>query len=345
MQHNIIFNTVNNVGFIILNRPESKNALNQEMYIELKQYLREWEKNKKLIIIKSAVENVFSAGGDLKAVKSKTANRAYFSIVYNTIYLIANYKIPYVAFMSGITLGGGLGVSIHGQYRVATDRTVVAMPEARLGYFPDVGASYFLPRLPDYVGTYMGLTGEKIKGNDVVTIGLGTHFVSSTRLEELEDALVRTLNKMEVGVILNKFNEPAENSTLAPHFNDIKLCFSASTVEGIMERLKSVNNDWSIKTIHTLQSMCPASLKITLRALQRGAQMELLPCLKMEYRMISRVFDNHDFREGVRAYITQKHQKPKWHHKSIGDVDEDHVESYFRNLPVNEEFVLTASKI
>lgn len=161
-ESDVIFETLNNAGIITLNRPKTLNSLNYSMVSQLLPKLQEWEKSKHLVIIKGAGEKAFCAGGDIKAAIDKVEGPRFFFTEYNVNYLIGKYKIPYIAFIDGITMGGGLGLSVHGRYRVATEKTMIAMPETKIGLFPDVGGSYFLPRLQVNLGLYLGLTGKQI---------------------------------------------------------------------------------------------------------------------------------------------------------------------------------------
>ncbi|KOB66192.1 3-hydroxyisobutyryl-coenzyme A hydrolase [Operophtera brumata] len=303
----VLFETLNNVGIITLNRPKALNSLNTSMVSKILPQLQEWESNKALVIVKGAGEKAFCAGGDVKVAIDKVEGPRFFRTEYSVNQLIGRYKIPYVAFIDGITMGGGIGMSVHGRYRVATEKTVIAMPETKIGLFPDVGGSYFLPRLPVNLGLYLGLTGDRLKAKDVVKAGIATHFVSSRRLYELEKLLSRCSSEVEVDSLLNKFNEEPDEFSLAPHVQHINYCFAAPSIEEVIERLE--------KTIH---SMCPGSLKITLKALQRGAQLELA-----QYK------DNN----------------PQWNPRTLADVTDEYVESYFKKLPDDKELVFPDSKL
>ncbi|KAF9414779.1 hypothetical protein HW555_007411 [Spodoptera exigua] len=304
-EQDVLFETLNNAGIITLNRPKALNSLNTSMVTKILPQLQEWENKKTLVIVKGAGDKAFCAGGDVKAAIDKVEGPRFFYTEYNCNYLIGKYKIPYIAIINGITMGGGLGLSVHGRYRIATEKTVIAMPETKIGLFPDVGGSYFLPRLQVNLGLYLGLTGDRLKGWDVVKSGIATHYVPSKRLYELEVLLSRCTDEVEVDNLLNKFHEPSEQFSLSDNIKHINYCFAASTIEEIIERLEKVQNDWSVKTLKTLSQMCPGSLKITLRALQRGAQLELGQCLKMEYRVACRATENHDFPE-AHGYINDK---------------------------------------
>ncbi|KAJ0179051.1 hypothetical protein K1T71_005826 [Dendrolimus kikuchii] len=344
-EQDVLFETLNNAGIITLNRPQALNSLNTSMVTKMLPQLQDWEKSKALVIIKGAGDKAFCAGGDVKKAIDRVEGPEFFNMEYTVNYTIGNYKIPYIAIINGITMGGGLGLSVHGRYRVATEKTVIAMPETKIGLFPDVGGSYFLPRLQVNLGLYLGLTGDRLKGKDVVKAGIATHFISSQRLYELEKLLSRCSNDMEVNALLSKFSEPLDEFTLAPHIKHINYCFAASTIEEIIERLEKVQNDWSVKTLKTLSQMCPGSLKITLRALQRGAQLELGQCLRMEYRLAYRATENHDFPEGVRALLIDKDNNPKWNPKTLAEVTDEYVESYFKKLPEEKELKFVEAKL
>lgn len=159
-ESDVLFETLNNAGILILNRPKALNSLNTSMVTKMLPQLQEWERSKSLVIVKGAGEKAFCAGGDVKLAIDKVEGPRFFFTEYNVNNLIGRYKIPYVAFINGITMGGGLGMSVHGRYRVATEKTLIAMPETKIGLFPDVGGSYFLPRLQVNLGLYLGLTGK-----------------------------------------------------------------------------------------------------------------------------------------------------------------------------------------
>ncbi|XP_045776172.1 3-hydroxyisobutyryl-CoA hydrolase, mitochondrial-like isoform X2 [Maniola jurtina] len=334
----VLFQTTHNAEIITLNRSKALNALNTSMVDKLLSQLRKMENKRSLVIIKGdGTSKAFCAGADIKVVFDTVECYSFVSKLYNICYLLGNYKIPCVSLLNGIAMGGGLCMSVHGRYSVATENSIVAMPETKIGYFPDSGGSYFLPRLPLNLGFYMGLTGATLKGKDAVKAGIATHFVPSKRLHELEELLTRCTNDLEVQNLLNKFNEPIDEYSFAPNIKYISDCFAASTVEEIIERLKKVQNESSIKTLETLHLMSPTALKVTLNTLQRGAQLDLPECLKMEYRVACRSFISHDASEGVRALLVDKDNKPQWEPKTLAEVDNDTVESYFKTLPQEKE--------
>ncbi|XP_067618671.1 3-hydroxyisobutyryl-CoA hydrolase, mitochondrial isoform X2 [Eurosta solidaginis] len=240
-------------GFIILNRPKALNALNLEMTRKVYKHLKKCEMTKSMVIIKGAGDKAFCAGGDVRSIVEAGAteeSKSFFREEYTLNALIGNYVIPYIAIIDGITMGGGVGLSVHGKYRVATERTLFAMPETAIGLFPDVGGSYFLPRLEGKLGLYLGLTGYRLKGDDVLKAGIATHFCESTKLEDLQNDLLNCKDADTVQNILDKYNAPTKKDfVLQEVMEKINKCFDANSVEEIVENLKSDGSDWAKKTL------------------------------------------------------------------------------------------------
>ncbi|XP_023164235.2 3-hydroxyisobutyryl-CoA hydrolase, mitochondrial isoform X2 [Drosophila hydei] len=334
-----------NKGMIIINRPKALNAINLEMVRKIYKHLKKCEKSKSLMIIKGTGEKAFCAGGDVRALVDAgptDESKSFFREEYTTNALIGNYKIPYIAIIDGITMGGGVGLSVHGKYRVATDRTLFAMPETAIGLFPDVGGSYFLPRLQGKLGIYLGLTGHRLRGGDVYHAGIATHYCESSKIPELETALLNCPDADDVPDILEKFqSQPEKPFSLAPVLEQINKHFSASSVEGILESLQTDDSDWAKKQLEILCKVSPTSLKVTFRQLELGSQLSLAQCLIMEYRLAVRHLEPRaDFKEGVRALLIDKDQKPKWQPSTLAEVTEDHLQWFFKKLPDTEELKL-----
>ncbi|CAF0971777.1 unnamed protein product [Adineta steineri] len=237
----------------------------------------------------------------------------FFRKEYTLNYLTGNYKLPYVAIINGITMGGGVGLSVHGPFRIATETTTIAMPETAIGLFPDVGGSHFLPRLSNNLGVFLGLTGYRLRGIDVLHAGFATHFVPTNRLEEVERKLVDIpkANYNTVKDVLDKSSESVNSHapfSLQDQLPLINRVFSIDTknVETILERLKSDGSDFALKQLATLEKMSPTSLKLTFEQLKRGQKLDLKDCLIMEYRLAQNTMIGHDFYEGVRAAIMNK---------------------------------------
>lgn len=292
------------------------------------------------MIIKGAGEKSFCAGGDVRTVVegSVADGKEFFRNEYRNNELIGNYKKPYIAIIDGITMGGGVGLSVHGKYRVATERTLFAMPETAIGLFPDVGGGFFLPKMPGNMGAYLGLTGFRLKGRDVQKAGVATHYVESSSLADLEAELVNCKNAMQIDKVLQKFTpKDTTEFVLQPHLAQIEKAFSGETVEEILKRLHADGSEWAMSTLKLLSKMSPTSLKVTLRQLQLGKSMTLRECLQMEFRLAAHCCINSDFKEGVRALLIDKDQQPKWNPDQVEKVTQDHVNRFFSPLPDKDE--------
>ncbi|XP_015167397.1 3-hydroxyisobutyryl-CoA hydrolase 1-like [Solanum tuberosum] len=248
-----------------------------------------------------------------------------------------------VSILHGIVMGGGLGVSAHGRFRVATEKTVCAMPEAALGVFPDVGASYFYSRLPGFFGEYAGLTGARLDGADMLACGLATHFVPSERLPFLEQELVKinTSDPDVISAIISHFSNIPKLKAESPYnkMRIIDCCFSRRTVEEIISSLgnEALNNkdDWISSTIQSMKKASPISLKITLRSIRQGRLQDVGSCLIREYRMVCHVFRGEfskDFFEGCRAILIDKDRNPKWEPSKLEQISDDDVDGYFSKI-------------
>eukprot|EP00249_Psilotum_nudum_P019855 c27449_g1_i3 orf=795-2246(-) len=282
-----------------------------------------------------------------KAGKFDESTR-FFHKEYNMNYILGTYRKSHVALLDGIVMGGGNGISMHGNFRVATEKTVFAMPETALGLHPDVGASYFLSHLCGYLGEYLGLTGARLDGAELFASGLATHFVPSERLAELEKRL-QNLNSGDLDIVnsaINEFSEkikPKEGSPLY-RLAQIDKCFSKNSMEEILNALEfegaKVDDNWYEATLRALRKASPVSLKITLRSIREGRHQSLYDCLVREYRMTARcVFRkiSTDFYEGCRAIVVDKDRNPKWDPATLELVTPAVVDHYFLPFETNTE--------
>ncbi len=285
-------------------------------------------------MIEGAGDRAFCAGGDIRALRDQqvAGDRASVDVFFNEEYalnlMIANYPKPYVALIDGICMGGGIGLSVHGPYRVATEHAAFAMPETAIGFFPDIGATYFLPRLPGQLGLYLGLTGLRVTGGDAVHAGLATHFVPRARIADLSTALARD------GVsALAEFAEPPPAFSLAEHLKQIDHCFSAETVAGIVARLEAIaaaaGGQWAEPALKALRSVSPSALHWTLLALRRGGNLTLPQVQEAEFRLTRTTMAHPDFAEGVRAMVVDKDRKPDWKPPMIEAVDPTAIAAMF----------------
>ncbi|KAG7568875.1 ClpP/crotonase-like domain superfamily [Arabidopsis thaliana x Arabidopsis arenosa] len=342
------------VRILTLNRPNQLNALCLDMISRLLQLFLAYEEDPsvKLVILKGQ-GRAFCAGGDAlplvrDIVQGKWRLAADFvTYQYTLNYVLATYSKTQVSILNGIVMGGGAGLSIHGRFRIATENTVFAMPETALGLFPDVGASYFLSRLPGFFGEYVGLTGARLDGAEMLACGLATHFVPSTRLTSLEADLykVGTSDPSFVSTILDAYTQhPHLKQQSAYHRLDvIDRCFSQRTVEEIIYALEGEAtqepNDWISTTIRALEKASPSSLKISLRSIREGRLQGVRLCLIREYRMACHVFKGEiskDFVEGCRAILIDKDRNPKWEPRRLEDMKDSMVDQYFERVEEEE---------
>lgn len=336
MSGDVLFEIKGHAGLITLNRPRALNALTLTMVREITPVLKRWmlDDNVRHVIIQAAGERAFCAGGDVRVLydwgRAKDAKYiAFYREEYLLNTLIKRYPKPYVALIDGIAMGGGVGLSVHGSHRVATERLVFAMPETGIGLFPDVGGSYFLPRLPGETGMYLGLTGHRIGATDAVHLGIATHYVPSDRLADLADALCRA---SEVADCLAEFAADPGPASLPDLRAAIDRHFGQDNVEAILDTLDADPSEWAGRTAADLRGKSPMSLKMTFRELREGLKLDFEECMRLEFRMVSRTIDSHDFFEGVRAAVIDKDQAPRWRPATLGEVSEAAVAAYFAPL-------------
>ncbi|XP_062466025.1 3-hydroxyisobutyryl-CoA hydrolase, mitochondrial [Pezoporus occidentalis] len=337
-------------GIITLNRPKALNALNLPMIRQIYPQIKTWEKDPEtfLIIIKGTGGKAFCAGGDIRAITDagRVGNKLaqdFFKEEYTLNNAIGTCKKPYVALIDGITMGGGVGLSVHGHFRVATEKTVFAMPETAIGLFPDVGGGYFLPRLSGKVGYYLALTGFRLKGRDVLKAGIATHFVESEKLPALEKDLIalKSSSTENIEDLLNSYHmkskaDEEKDFVLDEHMEKINSLFSGNSMEEIVKNLKQDGSAFAIKQLETINKMSPTSLKLTLRQLREGASMSLQDVLTMEYRLSQACMRGPDFYEGVRAVLIDRDQSPRWKPAALEEVSDEFVDDCFKPLGSND---------
>lgn len=339
----ILFERRGAAGLVTLNRPKALNAVTHEMVRALARQLALWATDGAVtrVIITAAGERAFSAGGDIRALydlgRAGRQDEAltFFREEYTLNSAIKRYPKPYVALIDGIVMGGGFGVSVHGSHRVAGDRFQFAMPEVGIGFFPDVGGTWVLPRMPDQMGTWCALTGDRLKTADAVATGIATHHVTSDRFADLADALC---GNVPVNATLAAFATPAGEGPVAARRGQIGRLFSQSRVEEILAGLDGADDDWARATAAAIRTKSPTSLKIALAQLRRGIDWSFTQCMQAEMRIVSRVVHDHDFYEGVRALIVDKDNAPRWSPATLAAVADAEVERHF--APLKDELVL-----
>jgi enoyl-CoA hydratase len=330
-------------GLVTLNRPQALNAVTLGMVRAFTHQLEEWRHDPAVtrVVLTAAGGRAFSAGGDIRALyDAGTTGRhdemlAFYGEEYVLNTMIKHYPKPYVALIDGIVMGGGVGLSVHGSHRVAGDRFSFAMPEVSIGFFPDVGATWFLPRLPGKLGAYCALTGERLGAADAVAATVATHRVSSSRFPDLVDALCGAVS---VDATLAAFAEPTGETKVAARRAAIDRLFKADRVEDILAALDAADNDaeFTKATAATIRLKSPTSLKLALAQMRAGAKLSFEACMQTEFRIVSRVIHGHDFYEGVRAVIVDKDNAPRWRPATLAEVLDAEIERHFAPLPHGE---------
>jgi enoyl-CoA hydratase len=339
----ILFERRGAAGIVTLNRAKALNAVTHEMVRALGRQLDEWATDGAVtrVIVAAAGERAFSAGGDIRALyEFGRAGRqqealGFFREEYALNTTIKRYRKPYISLIDGIVMGGGFGISVHGSHRVAGDRFQFAMPEVGIGFFPDVGGTWVLPRMPDRIGTWVALTGERLKTADAVATGVATHHVRSDRFADLTDALC---GNVSVDATLAAFAEAAAEGPVMARRDAIGRLFSGSSIEDILAALDA-GDEWSQMTAATIRAKSPTSLKIALAQVQRGGDWSFEQCMQNEFRIVSRIVHGHDFYEGVRAVIVDKDNAPRWRPATLAEVADAEVERHF--APLDDELRLS----
>ncbi|KAJ6033255.1 hypothetical protein N7499_009521 [Penicillium canescens] len=360
----VLFNSIYGIRSVELNRPKKLNSLNGSMARKIFPRLKEWEKSSlaNMILISGAGEKALCAGGDVAALakqnaeglEGQQASTSFFALEYALDHMIATYPKPVISFMDGITMGGGVGLSMHAPFRIATERTVFAMPETTIGFFPDVGGSFFLPRLDGETGTYLALTSERLKGVQTLYAGIATHYLHSSVLANVTQRLSELTfpDHVELPERLHTVNKTmAEFSLGLPPLEEepmlmagslrtaIDRCFAFNTVEEIFQALEqeTEHKEWAQKTLETLSSRSPTSLKVTLRQLRLGKKWSISETFKREHAISAHFMRHPDFVEGVNARLVSKPpRQAEWQPATLKEVSDEAVEEFFK-IPEGEE--------
>jgi enoyl-CoA hydratase len=287
-------------------------------------------------------ERGFCAGGDIRQIAEAgrgdgAGARAFFLAEYRLNHLLFAYAKPIVAIMDGVTMGGGVGISAPAEYRIATERTVFAMPETGIGLFPDVGGGWFLPRLPGETGLWLGLTGARLKAADCLLLGVATDYVESGRIDALTAALLAAPDAIET--VLTEFATDAGSPPLAQVQDDIDRLFVGDNIEAILDALAADGADWAKAQLAILKTKSPQALKVTLRELREGkTRTSFADEMAVEFRLAVRVCRRADFQEGVRAVLIDKDNAPRWSPASLDQIDDALLDALFAPLPPGHEW-------
>ena len=338
----------NGLGLLTLNRPKALNSLNLEMIRILGPVLRDWQREDsgvKVVVVRGQGGKAFCAGGDIRAITEVPGGemqRTFFREEYQLDHLVGSLAIPYVAIMNGITMGGGVGISVNGRFRIATERTMFAMPETGIGLIPDVGGGFFLPRLSGQLGMFLGLTGHRLKAWDCLQAGVATHAVSEAEIDEVISTLEHLastkdqVTEEDVEKALDNLNSAEATNhvfSLAEHSEVINRIFGSDSVENIVKLLREEKSPFAAKALKSIEAASPTSLKVAFRQIREGAELKSLgEVLQMEQRLVLRCCEDKDFYEGVRATLIDRDNKPQWSPATLEEVSAEKVDHYFSDL-------------
>jgi len=344
----IIFERRGGIGVIRLNRPKALNTLSLGMYRRFAPQLVAWGDDPAVhaVVVTGEGGRAFCAGGDVRAIYDARHGGSgetvdFFREEYSLIARVHRFPKPYIALMDGIVMGGGAGISVNGSHRIATEKTLFAMPEVHIGLFPDVGATRFLNLCPGRIGLYLALTGRRIGAADALYCGFATHYVASARLPALVEALTGiawrdAAARAQVDDVLARFVSDAGVSTLATIQPDVDRVFAAPSVETIVTALDDEASDWAKEARAAIARASPLSLEIVFRQLQLGKGMSVEAALGLEYRLTQHALAGHDFFEGIRAVLVDKDNAPRWCPDTLAAVSAPAVDAYFAPLGERE---------
>ena len=345
MSEDILAGIAGRIGHLSLNRPKALHALTLPMVRAMNTALLAWRDDPAVgaVVIDHAEGRGFCAGGDIAFLRDSALNdggksgRRFFYEEYQLNHLILTYPKPVIAFMDGITMGGGVGISGPATYRIATEATRLAMPETGIGLFPDVGGGWYLSRLAGRLGQYLALTGARLDGADCLWAGLATHYLPSAALTEAKQALIADPDA--AAAIMHRLSVVPPPAKIATQSADIDRLFASDRYEDVLTALTADGGEWATATLAMLRTKSPQTCKVALRQLRDSLHCEDFAAnMAMEYRIGSRVLVRPDFAEGVRAVIIDKDHAPKWNPPTPEAVTEDLLEAIFAPLPADQEW-------
>ncbi|KQR83197.1 enoyl-CoA hydratase/isomerase family protein [Sphingomonas sp. Leaf343] len=344
MTEDILVTVEGPVAYLRLNRPKAIHALNLSMCEAITAALEDWRADTAIeaIILDHAEGRGFCAGGDIRMLADSGSGdgsdaRAFFATEYRMNHRLFTYVKPIVAFMDGITMGGGVGIALPCRYRVATENTKFAMPETGIGLFPDVGGGWYLSRLPGRVGQYLALTGHRLHGAECLALGLATHYLPADRLEEAKARIAA--DPQAIDATLDALSIPAPDAPLLAHREAIDRLFAADDLETILAALDADGGDWAQAQRATLATKSPQAMKVSLKLVLDGAQMPTFEDeMRQEYAVAVHVVQRPDFAEGVRALIVDKDNAPRWNPATPAEVSDHMIDRIFAPLPAGEEW-------
>lgn len=343
-EHDLIIYQDGAIGRFHLNRPTALNALTAPMAYKMKDQLYAWavDDSIKAILIDAAGDRAFCAGGDIRYLyengkKDPKPGQDFWREEYKLNALINNFPKPYIAYMNGIVMGGGVGISSHGSHRIVTENTMLAMPETGIGFLPDVGGTYILSRSPGLTGLYLGMTGARMNAADAIFAGFADHFIPTDKLPLLTEKLINGAN---LDAAIAELASNAPDGTLAGLQADITEAFSGATALECTQKITAMaetGNAWAAKTLKLLRRHSPIAISAAFTAISEARSLDTIEqCLNVEYRFAHRALLGTEFYEGVKAIIIDKNHTPQWHPPTLEDVTADHLIALFAPLGTEE---------
>lgn len=344
MTQDVLITTEGGLGRIRLNRPKAIHALTREMCETMSEALLRWriDPRVKAVLIDHAEGRGFCAGGDVvmlakSGASDGSAARAFFAAEYRLNHLLFTYPKPTIAIMDGITMGGGVGIALPCQFRVATENTRFAMPETSIGLFPDVGGGWHLSRLPGRIGQFIALTGARLDGAECLYLGFSNHYVPQSSLGEMAERLAKTSARTQGAI--GAFSTTAPDARIENNLGAIARTFASDRFEDVLAALAEEDSEWAETELATLRSKSPLSCKVSLRLLAEGASRASFEDeMAAEYALAARVAQTHDFIEGVRALLIDKDNSPRWQPRTPEDVTDAMIDELFAPLPEGEQW-------
>ena len=341
MGEEIVFTRERHIGLVTLQRVQALNALTLQMIIALQEQLHVWKNDKDIhaVVVQAAPGKAFCAGGDVRWLydmgrSSNPQQMQFFWHEYRLNHFIHHFGKPYIALMDGVTMGGGVGISLHGSHPIASERFIFAMPETGIGFFPDIGASYLLSHCPGQSGIYLGLTGARLGAADAYHLGLVKQVVLSHEHQNLLVSLIEEDLSIDaharVDACLQRYAMPIQPAPIMDLQSAIDTCFNHNDVESIMAELTETDDIWQNEIAKTLGQKAPISLKVTLEQIRKAKLMSMADCIKMDYCLVGHFMHGHDFYEGVRALLVDKDKSPHWQPNLLLEVSNSKVADYFK---------------
>ncbi|ADZ70336.1 enoyl-CoA hydratase/isomerase family protein [Polymorphum gilvum] len=333
MTDEVLFEIRGRAGFITLNRSAALNALTLAMVRAMAERLDAWARDDSIahVVVRGAGGKAFCAGGDIRRIyemgKAGDPHQVdFFAEEYRLNAQIKAFSKPYVSLIDGIVMGGGVGISVHGSHRLGTERLTFAMPETGIGFFPDVGGTYVLPRMPRASGIWCALTAGRMKQADALWSGVLTHAVHAADLDAIETALAEAA---DVDAALAPFAADPGPAPILDTAEEMEAAFSRDSLAGILAALQASGSDFAVATLKTLAARSPTSVAIAFEQMRRGRNLDFAGCMRLEFRIVNRILREHDFYEGVRAVLIDKDNAPRWRPSSFDAVDSAALAAYF----------------